>query len=454
MSDAIVYATASELLSLYRTRALSPVELTRAVLAQIDRHEPRINAFARLDREGALASAYESEQRVASGRPLRALEGIPVSVKDLLPVRGLPTRRGSRTTSEAVSDADAPAVARLREQGAILLGKTTTSEFGLKGLGESPLTGITRNPWSLEHSPGGSSAGAVAAVAAGFGPLAVGTDGGGSIRVPSSYAGVVGLKPSFGRVAAHVPTLAGAPPHVGPIARSVEDAILLLRVLSVPDARDPWSLGHPAFEGPRAVKGLRVAYSTNLGVGSLHPDVERAFLASLDVFRALGVELEESHPGFEAPAAILRVLFEARAAETVAELSAAARRELDPEIERAARAGEQLTARELWRAEAARVRLLEQSARFHQRYDLLLTPTVNLTAPKTIPDPDEPRVSFASPFSLTRQPAISVPAGLSAQGLPIGLQIVGRHFEEDSVLGAALAYTQAAPLQKRPPLTA
>jgi aspartyl-tRNA(Asn)/glutamyl-tRNA(Gln) amidotransferase subunit A len=452
-----VYATASELLQHYRARALSPVELTRAVLERIERHDPQINAFVTVDADAALAAAEESERRFARGEP-RLLEGVPVSVKDLLPVRGLPTRRGSRTTQDTPSKVDAPAVARLREEGAVLLGKTTTSEFGLKGLGESPLTGVTRNPYHLSHSPGGSSAGAVAAVAAGFGPLALGTDGGGSIRVPSAYAGVVGLKPSFGRVAAQVPSLAGVPPHVGPITRSVEDTILLLRVLSRPDARDPWSLGHVPFQGVSELRGLRIAYSEHLGAGESSFDVTAAFAHAVEVFQTLGLVLEPAQPGFEAPAEILRILFVARAAETVSNLSMADRALLDPDVQRAATAGEQLSARDVWQAESARIRLVEQSAQFHSRYDLLLTPTVNLTAPLAAPGavPDDERgitrVSAAAPFSLTRQPAISVPLGLSRRGLPIGLQIVGRHFEEDRVLAAALAFTQAAPFRERPPL--
>jgi aspartyl-tRNA(Asn)/glutamyl-tRNA(Gln) amidotransferase subunit A len=444
--------TASALLLAYRQRELSPVEHVRALSAQIERHERRVRAFVVLDLERAHAAAQEAEQRYARGEA-RALEGVPFVVKDLLPVRGLATRRGSLITPTAHANADAPAVARLRERGAILLGKTTTSEFGLRGASESPLSGITHNPWNLAHSPGGSSAGSVAAVAAGFAPIALGTDGGGSIRVPSSYAGVVGLKPSFGRVAAHVPTLVGAPPHVGPIARSIEDIVLALHALAVPDVRDPWSLGHREFAGAGPVAGLRIAYSAHLGHGSLDPDVESAFRQAILAFRELGVELTEADPDFPRAAPALDTLFAVRAAETVSSLSPEQRELLDPAIEQLARSGEELSARAVWGAEAARLALLERSAVFHQRFDLLLTPTVNRTAPPLAGEPPG-RVSFAGPFSLTRQPALSVPCGLDRHGLPIGLQIVGRHFEEERVLGAALAFARVAPFRERPTLGA
>jgi aspartyl-tRNA(Asn)/glutamyl-tRNA(Gln) amidotransferase subunit A len=456
-NDDLTQKRATELVGLYARRELSPVEVTSAVLERIVRHEPQVNAFACLDAEAALAAAARSEQRILAGAPLGELEGIPVSVKDLIDVRGFPTRKGSRTSSSQRTEHDAPVAARLREQGAILLGKITTSEFGLKGLGESPLTGITRNPWKLSRSTGGSSAGAVGAVAAGFGPIAIGTDGGGSIRVPSAYTGVVGLKPSFGRVATCPPLLAGVPPLVGPITRSVADVILVLRAIARPDARDVWSLGHVPFQRERgSLHGVRVAFSTDLGFAKVAPDVQRAFEAAVARLRDLsGIVLEQAHPELGPQTDTLRTLFEARAAETLRSIEPARRDWVDPDVRAAAEAGERLRAADVLAAEAQRSALIAKLSAFHARYDLLLTPTTAFTAPAAAPAPkagaaQPERSPFAAAFSLSRQPAISVPCGLGDDGLPIGLQVVGRHFEEDLVLTAAWAVESTTPFPFRP----
>ncbi|MEI9948471.1 MAG: amidase [Pseudomonadota bacterium] len=454
MTDAALTAlSATELVRLYRTRALSPVAVTRAVLNRIESKNHQINAFVVVDTKGALAAAAESEARWGRGEPLGLLDGVPVSVKDLLALRGLPTRRGSKTTSaEGPWDEDAPAVARLREHGAVLLGKTTTSEFGLKGMGDSPLTGVTRNPWHLGHTPGGSSAGAVAAVAAGFGPLAVGTDGGGSIRVPSAFSGVVGLKPTFGIVSQSPPQIVGVPPHVGPVAHNVEDAALLLSVLSVPDARDPFRAPLFRFDyrdaEPRSLEGISIGYSKTLGFADVSEEVAAHFERAVGVFRSLGAAIEPSEPGFARPAAILQTLFWGRAALTVHKLSPEQRAQLDPAIAASAEQGERLSALDYLQAEAQRIELAERMAQYHKRFDLLLTPATAGVAPQhDAPDALAQlgqRAPFAGAFSLTRQPAISIPVGVSASGLPIGIQIVGRHFEDGRVLAAARAFENSS----------
>jgi aspartyl-tRNA(Asn)/glutamyl-tRNA(Gln) amidotransferase subunit A len=453
---ALTALSATELVRLYRTRALSPVAVTRAVLDRIESKNANINAFVVVDVKGALAVAAESEARWARGEPLGLLDGVPVSVKDLLAQRGLPTRRGSKTTSaEGPSSEDAPAVARLREHGAVLLGKTTTSEFGLKGLGDSPLTGVTHNPWDLAHTPGGSSAGAVAAVAAGFGPLAVGTDGGGSIRVPSAFSGVVGLKPTFGVVPQSPPHLVGVPPHVGPIAHNVEDAALLLSVLSGPDSRDPFRapLLRTDYRDaePRSLEGVSIGYSKTLGFAEVSEEVAALFERAVGVFRSLGAAIEPSDPGFARPAAILQTLFWGRAALTVPKISSEQRAQLDPAIEASAQQGERLSALDYLQAEARRIDLAEHLARYHQRFDLLLTPAIAGVAPKhDAPDALAQlgqRAPFAGAFSLTRQPAISIPVGVSAGGLPIAIQIAGRHFEDARVLAAARAFERSPEAQ-------
>src|SRR5262252_1649031 len=245
MSD-LCSLTAVQLLEKYVRRALSPVEVTKAVLERIEKLNPKLNAFCFINKE-ALKDAAASEKRWMSGQPQGLLDGVPVSIKDLLLTKGWPTLRGSKTVDpKGPWNDDAPAVARLREHGAVLLGKTTTPEFGWKGVTDSPLTGITRNPWNLQKTPGGSSGGAVAAVASGMSPLAVGTDGGGSIRIPCSFTGLFGIKPSFGRVPAWPLSPFGTVAHVGPITRSVADAALMLNVLSLPDARDWHSLPYDA----------------------------------------------------------------------------------------------------------------------------------------------------------------------------------------------------------------
>src|SRR6266853_590110 len=306
------FMSASALVEAYRRKTLSPVEATKAALARIERLEPKLNAFVLVDAEGALAAARESEARWAKGAPKGLVDGVPTTIKDIVLTKGWPTLRGSRLTRRDQDwSEDAPAVARLREHGAVLLGKTTTPEFGWKGVTDSPLTGITRNPWNPAKTPGGSSGGAAAAVAAGMGPLAVGTDGGGSIRIPCGFTGLFGLKPSFGRVPAWPLSPFGTVAHVGPMTRSVTDAALMLNVLALPDARD-W---HALPFDPRdwrtglehGVRDLRIAYSPDLGYASVDPEVAAIVRKALDVFTDLGAKVEAKNPGFEDPDAIFRV---------------------------------------------------------------------------------------------------------------------------------------------------
>lgn len=449
------YLTATELGPLYRARELSPVLVVEQLFARIERVNVGLNAFVKVDGQAALDAARASEQRFVKGEPLSKLDGVPVSIKDLLPARGFATRRGSRTTSDAPSEHDAPAVARLREAGAIVFAKSTTSEFGLKGAGDSPLTGITRNPFAPEHTPGGSSAGAVTAVAAGLGPIAIGTDGGGSIRVPSAYTGVLGLKPTFGRVAQHPPSFVGVPAHVGPIARCVSDLALVLRTIAAPDPRDP--LRAPLREASASdlsVRSLRIGFSPTFDDAEVFPDIARAFADAIAALCERGVSLELVELGFSPSRHVLRTLFAARAAATVRELTPAQRTLLDPAVEAAAREGEQLSAVAYLAAEEARIELVEASARFYQQFDLLLTPATAQPAP-AIGQPPPARgdhTPFTYPFSLTRQPALSLPIGQTEAGLPIGLQVVGRHFEDERVLSFAASVESLFPF-RAPALT-
>jgi aspartyl-tRNA(Asn)/glutamyl-tRNA(Gln) amidotransferase subunit A len=436
------YLSAAELGRRFRARELSPVEVTRAVLHRIERVQPLINAFVLIDAERALASAKESELRFRRGESRSLLEGVPVSLKDLLLTKGWATRRGSRATSaDGDWSEDSPAAARLREGGAVLLGKTTTSEFGLKGMGDCPLTGITRNPWQLSHTPGGSSAGAVAAIAAGLGAVAVGTDGGGSIRVPAAYSGVVGLKPSFGRVPTHPASVVGVPPHVGPIARTVEDAGLLLDVLSGADDRDPFRLPPPSHsfgEFTRTPARWRIGYLAD-GASNAATEVGRAFIQALERCREVGLDLVPLDLSFVGAGEVLTALFQARAAHTLQPLAPEQRELVDPVIRAAAAEGARLSAVRYLEIEAERAALAQRVAHLFRQVDLFLTPSTAEPAPSVDAEPSPHRAPFTGIFSLSRNPALSLPIGNTAAGLPMGLQIVGRHFEEAAVLALAAA---------------
>ena len=444
--ETLLRLSAVELAQLYRHRDLSPVEVIRAVLARSVQRQADLNAFAFLDEAGALAAARAAEQRFHSGEPLGAVDGIPISVKDLLDVRGVVTRHGSLSTAHRTPAAsDAPAVARLREHGAVLFAKTTTHEFGLGSL-HNPYTGITRNPWDLDRTPGGSSSGAVAAVAAGLGPLALGTDGNGSIRLPSAYTGVVGFKPSYGWVATSPPSVIGIPPLVGPIATTVADARLLFRAMAAQDVRDPFSLPtswRTPYDAPlRDWHQVRVAFAPSVTQGAVSDDILAAFDAAVAVFSRLGARVQPGSP--PAPPEGQHVLAWARAALTVRSLSAAQRAQLDPWVEQTAREGERLSPVDYVAAEAARATYAADVDAFFTSVDLFVTPTMPQVAPR-IDQALPPLTGRApNPFSLSRHPAISVPCGLSCEHLPIGLQIVGRRYEDECVLAAAQAFEMHA----------
>jgi aspartyl-tRNA(Asn)/glutamyl-tRNA(Gln) amidotransferase subunit A len=459
--DDIAYASATELLGLYRGKALSPVEAARILFARLDVLQPRLNAFCLLDREGAFAAAQASEQRWLKGEPAGPLDGVPVTIKDLLFMRGFPTRRGSRLLEAAAADSeDAPATARLREAGAVVLGKTTTPEFGWKALGDSPLTGITRNPWNLGRTPGGSSAGAAAACAAGIGPLHVGTDGAGSIRIPAAFSGVFGLKPSFGRVPAYPMSPMGFLAHVGPLARSVADAALMLNVLSRPDDRDPYALPpedrdyrHGIDDG---VRGWRIGVSADLGSARVDPDIAAAVDAAARRFEELGAAVEPVPPPFASPKDALRTLWSAGTARILGGFRAEQLILVDPGLVADAAAGESIGAVDWLGADVARTALGISMAKFHQRYDLLLTPMMPVPALPVAQDLYDPANErhwidwspFSYPFNMTRQPAATIPCGLTGDGLPIGVQIVGPLYADHRVLRAARAFEATQPTRR------
>jgi aspartyl-tRNA(Asn)/glutamyl-tRNA(Gln) amidotransferase subunit A len=448
--------SAVQLLEKYVRRELSPVEVSKAVLARIEKLNPKLNAFC-LVSDKALDDAKASEARWMAGQPKGLLDGVPVSIKDLLLTKGWPTLRGSKTVDpKGPWNDDAPAVARLREHGAVLLGKTTTPEFGWKGVTDSPLTGITRNPWNPAKTPGGSSGGAVAAVAAGMGPLAVGTDGGGSIRIPCSFTGLFGIKPSFGRVPAWPASPFGTVAHVGPITHSVADAALMLNVLAQPDARDWHALPYEARDWrtglEQGVRDLRIAFSPDLGYAKVDADVATLVRNAIKVFSDLGAKVEEKNPGFENPDPIFRSHWFSGAAYLLKGIPKEKQNLIDPGLREVAALGEKITTHELLDAQMKRGALGAHMNQFHRDYDLLITPTLSVPAfdvGKEFPEGVKRWIDwtpFSFPFNLTQQPAASIPCGLTPSGLPVGLHIVGPRYADALVLRAARAFETARPI--------
>ena len=458
------WLSASELSSRYRAGEVSPVTVTEALLDRIHALDAKTNAFCLVDEIRALDAAKASAERYQAGQPLDALDGVPVAIKDLLITEGWPTLRGSLSIDPKGSwDADAPAVARLKEAGAVLIGKTTTPEFGWKGVTDNPLTGITRNPWDLDKTPGGSSGGSSAALAAGFVPLATGSDGGGSIRIPAAFAGVAGLKPSFGRVPAFPLSPFGTVAHVGPMARTVEDLALFLSVIARPDARDWYHLPDGGRDWTRGLKegvaGMRLAVSADLGYANVDPEVTEAFEAAVDTFERLGAQITWIEPLFDDPVETFRAIWWSGANFLLEELPADQFDRLDPGLQSVVERGAQISRRDYQEAVKAREALGSQMRHFMEDYDGLLTPSlavpafeVGTNAPGEEPGGDwEHWTPFSYPFNLTQQPAVSVPCGFTQSGLPIGVQIVGPMFDDAKVLRIAHAYEQATDWHLRHP---
>ncbi len=454
--------TAVELLALYRSAQASPVEATQAVLARIDRLNPSLLAFCHLAADDAMASARQSEARWQRGEPCGALDGVPTSIKDLILVKGWPTLRGSRSVdADQAWDTDAPVSARLREAGAVLLGKTSTPEFGCKGETNSPRTGITRNPWDVSKTPGGSSGGTAAAVAAGMGPLSVGTDGAGSVRIPAAFCGNFGLKPSFGRVPAHPLSPFGSVAHLGPHTMSVRDAALMMNVLTQPDARDWTSLPADARDYSvglnDGIRGLRVAWSPTLGYAQgVDPEVAAACAAAVQVLADLGAKVEAVDPGFDDPLEITTGLWFIGSWTVWNTLDPEQQALADPDFAAQAQQGSTFSALDIQRLHLRRGALGSHMRQSMQRHDLLVTPSVAVPAFDAKPAGHSPMTPeamlgwtpFSYPFNLTQQPACTIPCGLTAAGLPIGIQFVGPMFDDAIVLRAARAYESVHPIPR------
>ena len=453
---------AHELSDLFRSRQASPVEATKAALDRIARCDGALNAFCLVAEDEALAGARASEARWHKQEPLSPLDGVPAGIKDLLLTRGWPTLRGSRTiAADQPWTVDAPVTARLREAGVVFLGKTTTPEFGCKGETNSPRTGITRNPWNLGRTSGGSSGGTAAAVAAGMGPFAIGTDGAGSIRIPAAFCGNFGLKPSFGRVPAFPLSPFGSVAHVGPHTMSVRDAALVMTEITRPDVRDWTSLPPEQRDYTKGLEagiaGLRIAWSPTLGYArNVDPAVAAACARAVERLQELGAHVDTVDPGFSDPLDITIGLWFLGSWTVWNSLTADQQALTDPDFAAQAMLGSALTTVDIQTLIARRGALGSHMREFMTRYDLLVTPAVAIPAfaarpPATVPMTAETMLGwtpFSYPFNLTQQPACSFPCGLTGDGLPIGLQIVGPMFGDALVLQAAYALEQVMPISR------
>ena len=458
MKTDLTQTTAADLGALYRAGDASPVDAMAAVLARAEAVNPRINALTRIDGERALDEARASERRWRDATPLSPLDGVPVSIKELVRVRGWPLTMGSRLTDKSPAREDAPAVARLKEAGAIIFAQTTSPEYGYKGVTDSPLNGVTRNPWNLERTPGGSSGGGAAAVAAGLGPLAIGTDGGGSVRIPASCTGLVGLKATFGRVPAWPASMHGDLANTGPMARTALDCALMMNAISRPDARDPFALPANGVDYAAALegdlRGLKVAVIPRLGDYRLDDDVAAAVSGAAKRFEEMGCAVEEAAAPFdEAIAGGVWSIHWLSSLQRLLKLYPQARHdEFDPGLLAQAHVGASFSLSQLVDAQVTRREIAHAWNLLFDRYDLVLSPTLAVLpweVGNNLPDgPDgQPNLNWACTpiFNLTRHPALSTPCGAGAGGLPIGLQIAAGHYRDAQVLAAAAAFARASP---------
>ena len=466
MSDTpIAHLSAADLRTHYQAGTLSPVEVTHAIIERIERHNPEIAAFVTVTATEALLTAERSE-RALRDDDVHPLRGVPVSIKDLIATKGIRTTMGSLLLDDWVPDFDAPAAERLRRAKAPMLGKTTTCEFGWKCEAGNRVVGPAHNPWRHGRTAGGSSGGAAAAVAAGLGPIAVGSDAGGSVRVPAAFCGVFGIKPSFGVIPGYPISPMETLAHTGVLATTVRDAAVALQTLAGPDDRDRFSLPDTGADYSLAIEEpigkLRIAWSPDLGYAAVEPEVRELTAAAAATFESLGCVVEEVVPGWNDPYPILDVIWSAGNAGRHRDDLDDVRDRIDPGRLAVIERGMQLTGAQLAAAHAGRADFAEQVRQFMEPYHLLLTPTVPLTAFEAGADqPGEVAgrateylswTPFTYPFNITGQPAASLPCGLSDDGLPVGLQIVGRWRDDVTVLRAAAAFEAAAPWPRHAPI--
>lgn len=467
----LCFTPATELAAAIRSRQLSPVELVDAVLARVETLNPQLNAFLAVDAEGARAAAHRAEAAVMQGEPLGALHGLPISLKDLEPTTGLRCTYGSKFYANNIATFDGIVTERVKAAGAIIIGKTNTPHYGHKDMTDNLLGPPCRNPWKLDRTPGGSSGGAAVAVATGMGPLAHGTDGAGSIRIPAALSGVFGIKPSFGRIP-NWPNLDiwTGRTHQGPLTRTVADAALLLQALAGPDPRDLLSIDNTpddygaAVANPlAALRGLRVAWSADFGYAAVDPEVRRLTTQAAQRFSDFGCTVEAIDPGWADPRDIAGLAWYVSFAARLGAQYDERPDWFEPTMAEMIEAGRRASGVDYARTSVDRTTFYNQATRFFADYDLLLTPQMPTGAwsveqgPSTIDGKPTPsmfdRLCFTFPFNMTGQPAASVPCGFTSEGLPVALQIVGRWHADTLVLQAAAAFEQAQPwAQVRPQL--
>ncbi|MDE2007659.1 MAG: amidase [Rhodospirillales bacterium] len=455
--------SAEAMLDAYASTRLSPVDVLQAVTERVARRNPALNAFVAMNPR-ALDAAGESAMRWRAGRPIGPLDGVPVTVKDLVDVAGFPTRRGSLLTDPAPVADDAPMVMGLKAAGAVILGKTTTTEFGWKSPGDCPHTGITRNPWNPARTTGGSSSGAGAAGAAGFGPLHIGTDAGGSVRIPAAWCGLVGLKPSYGRIPQWPAGAFAAVACAGPMTRSVRDAALMLSAMARFDPRDPFCLPDDARDWRDGIEdgvaGLRIGVLTRPGFDApADADAIAAVERAAALLAEAGAEVEAAEAALPDTRLTFSRIWAAALARLARSFPADKRGALDPGLLAVAEGAAGLPAEAVLEADALRAAAGNAMGRFHLRYDLLLCPTVPAGPPLADVAPEDPAEAlwrewapWTFTFNLTRQPAISVPMGLRADGMPNSVQLAAAQYRDDLTLRAARALERAAPFPEVPDL--
>ncbi len=464
----IGFMPATELAQLIRIKKLSPVEYMQALLDRVTTLEPKVNAFAHLAADQAMDAARKAEAALMGGQRIGRLHGVPVTIKDLAITKDMPTQSGSLIFKDHQPTEDTPVVPRLREEGGIILGKTTTSEFGWTGVSRSPLTGITHNPWKHGYNAGASSAGAGAAAAAGFGPLHQGSDGAGSIRMPSHFCGVFGLKPSFGRVPYYPVGTGDLTSHMGPMTRTVADSALMLEIMAGPHPLDYTTLeAGPASYLARlreGIKGKRVAYSSDLGVARVDPEVAALVKTAARRFSDLGAIVEEvPTPWAAAGPELIRFFWSAHMTRLKPHLEKW-ESQMDPGLVACIKASDNVSVADYQAARERKMIYIAAIHRWFEEWDFLLTPSVSIAAfpaEKLMPDHWPHHAwdwvswaEFSYPFNMSWNPAASVPCGFTSEGLPVGLQIVGQRFDDLGVLQASAAFEEAMPwADKRPVLS-
>ncbi len=456
--------TAVDLVTGFASGSFTPVDVLDDTLERIGRVDPLVNAFVGLQAETARTQAQESAQRWTRGQPLGPIDGVTATIKDSMALAGWPTLKGSRQSDPSkILREDSPTAARLKSGGAVILGKTTCPEFAWKGTSDSPLTGMTRNPWDLERTTGGSSSGAAAAAATGMGALHPGTDGAGSVRMPAAFTGIFALKPTFSIVPIYPPSTGGLIAHVGPMTRTVADAALMMEVIAQPDDREiypalgddrPWLAGLDA-----GVKGVRIAYTPSWDDYPVRPDVAAAVKRAVDVLaRAGAIIVEVDQPGITLHRQEFGVIWAALLSQPLRHIPEAEWSRSDPGLVAETRRGLSLTASDLLDAEKARITLMGQFRALLAEYDLIISPQMPCTALRLgsdlVQDPWDSGLAmdhwldwspFTYPLNLTRHPAASVPVGFGSDGLPVAMQIMGRHFEDRLIMRAARAYEREHP---------